>query len=163
MSSFIMDTRAVAVIADGIEKTLNMGYNYLGLEAPESLRDALKDCADRHGFYDGAKIFAKLYSLNYWAYAERYEGRHPEDVAEQPEPVAVNSLLARVEYANGHFTVKPEHYKYTKLLECFMYQCNEGSAVKTQLYKGLDDLKRRWYSFLVCNSDEWAAAPWGEV
>ena len=163
MSCFIMDYKAVAVLADGVEKALNLGYGFLGLDAPETLREALKDCADRYGYFDRGRIFANLCGLNYWAYAERYNGRHLEGTEEAPEMPEAPALINRVGYADGHYTLTPEHYRWAKLLECYLYQCDEGSAAKTQLYKGLEALQRRWLAFLVYNHDDWAAAPWGEL
>ena len=43
MSCFILNDRALAVLADGIEKALNMGYNFAGMDAPRSLRDVLEE------------------------------------------------------------------------------------------------------------------------
>lgn len=162
MSCFMMDPRALAVLAEGVEKTLNMGYSYMGMDALESLRDALKDCADRYGFFSRSKIFARLYALNYAAFADRYDGRHLEGIDETPAAPDIPDQLHRVEYADGRHTIEPLHYRFAKLIECYLYQCEEGQTPSDPLYKGMEDFRRVWFGFIVRNAAEYAAAPWGE-
>lgn len=162
MSCFIMDTNATATVAEGLEKVLNMGFNVFGFEAPETLVEALAGtCADRYGYFDAEKIYIALYTLNACAYAERYQKGLDDFVPAYPEKV--KSLLPRPVWDAGRFIVVPEVYHYIKLLECLIYQCNEGKTAKTAMYKGLEDFKRVLYAFVLHNSAEWKAAPWGEV
>lgn len=162
MSIFVMEPRALAVLAEGVEKTLNMGYTYMGMDAPESLRDALKDCADRYGFFSRSKIFARLYALNYAAFADRYDGRHLEATDETPDTPDIPDQLHRAEYAGGHHTIESLHYRFAKLVECYLYQCEEGQIPSDPLYKGMEDFQRGWFGFIVRNSEGYTAAPWGE-
>jgi len=163
MSCFVMNAEPLAALADGIEKALNMGYNFLGLDAPETLREALtaKGCADRHGFFDTEKIFRELYGLNLAAFTWRYDGRHLEDVEPAPSFPAVPPLLLRVGYRDFHHIITPAHYKFASLLDCLIYQCDEGPISKDPLFIGLVDFRRRWLAFLVQNHEEYNKAPWG--
>lgn len=159
MSCFIMDLDALAVLANGMEKVLNMGYDVYSIEAPEALRKALKDCADRYGCFDEGKIFHALYTLNYTAYHERYN-RAP-DAVEVPEFPSVHSIFDRLEYSDGHRILNSNYYQYTKLLECLIYQCNEGNAAKMDLFKGLEAFELTLMRFLVHHNDEWQQFEWG--
>lgn len=164
MSCFIMHPDAIATVAEGLEKVLNMGYNVFGIEAPETLTEALAGsclCTDKYGFFHVEKIYKALYTLNAAAYAERYREGLDDFIPAYPEKV--KSLLPRPEWAAGRYIVQPEFYHYTQLLECLIYQCDEGSAAKTQLYKGLEEFKRRLWAFIIHNSAEYKSFTWGEV
>ena len=159
-----MTERALAVLADGIEKALNMGYNFLGLDAPDALHLALKyDCADNWGFYDQKKIYEQLYKLN----ARAYTGRYPYDPADETPPdfPAVTPLLQRAQWLGNPrcFKTTPEHFKYFKLLECLLYQCAEDATDRDPLYLALKEYRNTWCYFLVHNTPEYAAAPWGDL
>ena len=161
MSCFIMNLDALAVLANGMEKVLNYGYEVYGIEAPEALREALKDCADRYDCFDEGNIFHALYNLNYTAYHERYN-RDP-DADATPEIPVVKGILDRLEYSDGHRILHSNYYQYVKLLECLIYQCNEGAAAKTELFKGLEAFELVLMRFLVHNNDEWQRFEWGEL
>lgn len=161
MSCFIMDLDALAVLANGMEKVLNMGYDVYSIEAPEALREALKDCADRYGCFDEGKIFHALYTLNYTAYHERYNCA--PDAPEVPEIPSVHSIFDRLEYSDGHRILNSNYYQYTKLLECLIYQCTEGEVTETPLYKGLKAFELVLMRFLVQNNDEWQRFRWSEL
>lgn len=159
MSCFILESKSLAILAEGIEKTLNMGYNYMGMDAPEALREALADCADNRGFYERKKIFLRLYELNAQAYDSRYSTAPADYIPECPD---IPTVIKRAEYKNYHHTVTTTHYKYANLLDCYLYQCLEGKTPEEPLFQGLEAFKRTWYSYIVRNSDEYAAASWGE-
>ena len=163
MSCFVMNCDALATIAEGLERVLNLGFNVYGMETPEPLREALTaaGCADRYDVFDAAKIYKALYTLNACAYAERYQEGLDDYIPEYP--AKVKSLLSRPVWDSGRYIVPAEYYHYIKLLECLIYQCMEGSAMKTQLFKGLRDFEGLLFSYLVHNTAEWKAAPWGEV
>lgn len=163
MSCFIMDVNAVATVAEGLEKVLNSGFNVFGFEAPQTLREALTaaDCADQYGYFDAAKIYKALYTLNACAYVERY--REGLDDFIPAYPSRVRDLLPHPVWGEGRWIVPAEYYHYIKLVECLTYQCNEGKTAKTALYKGLREFEGRLCYYLVQNTAEWKAAPWGEV
>lgn len=163
MSCFVMHPDAIATVAEGLERVLNMGFNVFGMEAPEALREALTaaGCADRYDFFSAEKIYKALYTLNACAYAERY--REGLDDYIPAYPAKVKSLLPLPVWDNGRYIVPAEYYHYTKLLECLIYQCNEGHAAKTELYKGLEAFARHLWAFIVHNSAEYKSFTWGEV
>ena len=48
-----------------------------------------------------------------------------------------------------------------KTLDCFIYQCAEGDIPETDLYKAVDDFRRRAYEYFVQRTAAYEAAVWG--
>ena len=159
MSCFVLHERATATLAETIAQILNMGIGYFAFEAPESLREGLADCIDRYDYCDGRKVYKKLYRLNFDAYNGRY--RELEEVAAIPNFKPVE-LAERIDY-NGHYIIQPWHYRFAKLLDCYIYQCLEDFTRNDPVVKGLTDLANRLRSFIVQNSEDYHKAPWGEI
>lgn len=160
MSCFVMEPRALACIALSVEKLLNMGYEAWGFEAPSGLYDALRDsCADEWDFYDSERIYSRLYELNARAYAERY--KEQEDATLPNVDFSRLNIWERPDY-NGHYIIKPWHYRLQKLIDCYNYQTDEGSARKDPLKKAMDELSRVLCAFIVRNAADYDAAPWGK-
>lgn len=164
MSCFILNDRALAALADGMEKTLNMGYNFAGMDAPQNLRDVLEEsCADKYGFFEAKLIYNELYKLN----ARAYTGRYPYDPADETPPdfPAVSPLVQLIEWdgAARCFKITPEHFKYMKLLECLIYQCAEDATYRDPLYLALKDFRNNLCFFLVHNNPHYTAASWGAL
>lgn len=165
MSCFVMNPRALAAVAQGIETGLNVGYNFLGLSAPESLGRALEDCADKYHFYSATEIYRRLYDLNARAYNGRYYGS-PADPADTTPPdfPEIPAPLHYAEYdPNSRCRVlTAEHFRYIKLLDCLIYQCCEDATINDPLYLALREWLREWQKFVVRNNPLYEAAEWGE-
>lgn len=160
MSSFIMSDAAHATLANSLEYILNSGFNRFGFEAPESLHKALKDCRDRYGFYCNGLIFGKLYDLNDRATCTRYK-KVPDGVI--PDMPTVPPLIEARQRENQHEKLLPWHYQFCKLLDCLIYQASEDATRNDPLLLGLVDFSRSYKTFLVCNTEEYSAAPWGTI
>ena len=157
MSCFVMDARATAALALTVEEVLNMGFNYFGFDAPPALFEALEDCKDPAGFYQAKPIFARLYALNIRAYAGRY---HEEADTTPPDVDFTGLKISQPPEAN---TVKPWHYRWLKLVDCYIYQVEEDATARDPLALAMQDLSRVLSRFIATNSDEYAAAPWGSL
>lgn len=157
MSSFIMFDRSHSAIANTLEHILNSGFNRFGFDAPDSLHKALKDCRDRYGFYCAGLIYNHLYQLN----ARATGARCGADASPVPDMPAVPSLVEERQSVNYHEKLLPWHYTFCKLLDCLIYQCSEDATRCDPLLLALIDFSRVYKSFLVVNTEEYAAAPWG--
>lgn len=164
MSCFTMSDRAHAALANTLESVLNMGFNRFGFEAPKSLHTALKDCCDKCGFYSAEKIYNRLYALSVAAYTGRYNGhgtQQPEtDTA--PDMPSVDTIITPRQY-DQHELLQPWHFKFCKLLDCFIYQCSEDATQNDPLLLALTDFSLLYKSFLICNTTEYHALSWGCV
>lgn len=159
MSCFVMEPRALAALARGLEPVLNSGYNFAGFEAPAKLAEALQDCRDAYGYYEEKKIFTALYDLNMAAYAGRYE----EEAEPAPEwPDNVPRLLKRPAY-NGYYKPGADFWKYYKLLDCLNYQVCEDATYNHALTKGLIDFSHVLAAYLASNCAAYENAKWGEI
>lgn len=159
MSCFVMEPRAIAALARGLESVLTSGYNYAGFEAPATLAEALEDCRDKYGFYEEEHIFTALYNLNMSAFV----GRYKENFESAPDwPEKVPRLLKRPAY-NGYWQPGADYWKYYKLLDCFIYQTSEDATRDNALYKALLDFSRVLAAYLVRNCAAYDAAEWGRV
>ena len=58
-------------------------------------------------------------------------------------------------------TVDGNPWQILKTFECFLYQCNEGAAAKSELYQALVQAKNHYMHYLVNKLPEYAAAVWG--
>lgn len=159
MSCFIMETRAIAALARGMETVLNNGYNFAGFEAPGALAEALENCRDNYGFYEEKPIFAALFDLNAAAVA----GRYKEEQEPTPEwPDEVPRLLKRPVY-NGYYQPGADFWKYYKLLDCLIYQTSEDATRDSALYIALLAFSRVLAAYLTQNSAAYDAAKWGQL
>lgn len=160
MSCFIMKRESLAALANTLECIGNLGFERFGFEFPASLHNALSDCRDRHNIYVSRLIFQRLYSLNYAAYSGRYTDTAADIIPDMPR---VPSLTEPRQYADYHETLLPWHYKFCKLLDCLIYQITEDATINDPLRLALVDFSVSYKSFLVSNTDAYAAAPWGGV
>lgn len=174
MSCFIMDYRALATLARGIERLLNTGYETNGFEAPTALYLALDGCRDKFGFFEERKIFAALYDLNGRAYCGRYPDETqtpcppwPGDLLEDPDhperPTEPAQLLRRPEWMGGYWQPAPDTWKFLKLIDCFNYQTLEDATQYDALRVAMEKLAHALTGFLARNCDVYNAAKWGEV
>lgn len=157
MSSFILSTQTHATLSNSLAYILNSGFNRFGFEAPESLHKALRDCRDRYGDYCAERIYTRLYNLNLSAYA----GRYATATDPVPDMPSVPQLIQPREYADFHEVLLPWHYRFCKMLDCLIYQASEDATRNDPLYLALVDFSRIYKSFLVVNTAEYNAAPWG--
>ena len=160
MSSFMMSPQSHATLANSLEFMLNSGFNRFGFDAPDSLHKALQDCRDRYGFYSAGLIFNRLYALNEAATNSRYKNPAAVMVPDMP---TVPPLIEERQRINQHEKLLPWHYKFCKILDCLIYQASEDATTKDPLRLALVDFSRIYKSFLVANTEEYSAAPWGAI
>lgn len=160
MSCFMMDERAISVLSNTLESVMNSGFNRFGFEAPESLHKALSDCRDHYGFYLSEKIFSRLYILNARAYSNRYKSDWNSCIPVKPE---IHSIIQKRQLENHHEKLLKWHYKFAKLLDCFIYQVSEDATQNDPLTLALIDFSRLYKSFLVVNTEEYDSEPWGTI
>ena len=161
MSCFIMKNESLAALANTLEYIGNSGFNRFGFEFPASLHKALSDCRDHHHYiYVSRLIFQRLYSLNCAAYAGRYTDTAADILPDMPRVPAITEPR---QYANYHETLLPWHYKFCKLLDCLIYQITEDATINDPLRLALVDFSVSYKSFLVRNTAEYAATPWGDI
>lgn len=160
MSCFIMSTQSHATLANALEYILNSGFNRFGFEVPDSLHKALQGCRDRYSFYCAGEIYNRLYRLNARAVDARYKHAGVSPVPMMPE---VPPLIEERQRVNHHEKLLPWHYKFCKLLDCLIYQASEDATRNDPLLLALIDFSRIYKSFLVTNTEEYNAAPWGGI
>ena len=158
MSSFMMSPQSHATLANALEYILNSGFNRFGFDAPDSLHKALSDCRDRYGFYCNGLIYGRLYALNDRATSTRNKTAPGGFAPDFPE---VPPLIEERQRINQHEKLLPWHYKFCKLLDCLIYQSSEDATRNDPLLLALIDFCRVYKSFLVTNTEEYSAAPWG--
>ena len=158
MPCFIMQNEALAALANTLEYIGNFGFNRFGFEFPSSLHKTLSDCRDRHNYYVSNMIYQRLYSINHAAYTGRYTDTASDTLQNIPR---VSSIVEPRQYADGHETLLPWHYRFCKLLDCLLYQITEDATINDPLRLALVDFTISYKSFLVCNTDAYAAAQWG--
>lgn len=161
MSCFVMNDKALAALARGMETALNSGYNLLGFDAPAALGEALADCVDNWGFFQEKKIFQELHALNMAAYCGRYR-EDPTPAPEWPELEQVPRLLTRPAY-NGHYMPRADFWKYLKLLDCLVYQVTEDATAAHPLTRALFEFSRTLAGYLARNCAAYDSAPWGDL
>lgn len=158
MSCFVMKAEAISKIANYTEALLNMGYNFFGMEAPDSLYMALSDCRDYAGFYDSKLIYKRLLSLNLAAYSGRY-GRD-SDLQELDGYKSI-SAFSRPVYCY-HYKIDRWMLEMSKRLSCYNYQCAEDATRKDDLHLAMRELEKCLNYFIVQNMAAWQTSKWGE-
>ena len=136
MSCMMLSPAHIATVAHGLAYLLNQS-EMCQLSAADELRDALGACRYPHDFlYDDRRIYPVLYRHNEAAYEGRYKAK-PDETDEVPAmPDNVPHLLHRLDY-NEHYFLDADFFKFLKLLDCYIYQCEEQATADTNLQKRL--------------------------
>ena len=164
MSCIQLSTQHIAAVAHGLAFILNgaggMCHLAASHELPE-LYDALSICRYPHDFLvDDRKVYAVLYRLNEAAYEGRYNVE-PGSADEFPAmPQTFPHLLHLLDYNDGRYTIDPDFYAFAKLLNSFIYQCNEDATRNNPVLKALSGTSRALYAFIVQNAAEYNNAEW---
>lgn len=164
MSCIIMSPEATAALADFLEGTLNMSFEFWGFSTPSSLKEAARDCMVDDGYgplFSAEKIYKKLYAINTAAYCGRYQ----DDAAEEAPEIDIRKyhFYRPPEFASLYYAIAPWHYKAHKLLEFWLYQTCEDATIRCPLRLALSDLHSTLESFIVHNSGAWHSFPWGGI
>ena len=80
-------------------------------------------------------------------------------------PYRTNRQYDRGKYVGGdqgHWEMSAWHYQMFSRLDCFLYHCSENPAHKTPLFRAMSELRDDFALFIVRNSAEYAAHPWGK-
>lgn len=163
MSCFVMKPEALAALANAVETRLNIGYDFWGFEAPDSLYDVLRDCKRSYTYF-AEEIYHRLYAVNVRAYNGRY-ARHEEPADEEAPAINVNDYIVHrpPEYREHSFAVLPWHYRLAKLIDCWLYQTAEDATYKDPLRLAMQEFRDGLYHFIVQHRPEYRDAQWGEL
>lgn len=164
MSCLILKSETVAAIADYIASLLNVGFDFHRMEAPRELAEAFKICTNERDEFSSEKIYNLLSALNRVAYFGRYrrtEDGNGDDLNTFPE-YGSNIKYKPCAWGNGHAVVEPWHYEMLKRVQCLHYQLDEDATYNLAETKALSALAAKIACFIAMNSDEYAAAKWGE-
>ena len=159
MSSFIMRPESIRDLACFINSVVVSGYNSHGIEPPRLLSkefpaskmDSVKD------------TYEKLYELN----AQAINFRYPKDKKDKViPPMPKGDFYVRPEIAASlrggiYRKATKKHFQILKRLECFLYQCDEGSVAETDAYKALKGLELELMKMIVVGNENYQAAEWG--
>lgn len=155
MSCFIMRAESINKLA-GVVYDVVFGHNMYGIWTPDELRDVFNHKRE----VSEEDIFKALYQLNVDAYKARYG--ETVEIPEKPEGhyfVKFEQAVSDDGYAYSKVTA--DHYQIYKTLECFLYQCSEGTVDEEPLFKGMVELKKAFASMIVSGTEEYNNADWG--
>lgn len=167
MSCFIVKSETVSTLSDFLACLLNNGYNYFGFSAPESLHIELQNCRER-GYYQERKIFQALSELNRYAYIGRYEeeaGYIPASEYKENakhKPAEYGPMNPKDSFGGYTVQVQPWHYEMMNHIDCFLYQCMEEPAKRTDLFKSLEELQMIMAFFIARHNQTYTSHKWGE-
>lgn len=169
MSCFVMNPEPLAAIANAVETRLNVGYDYWGFEAPDSLYRELAGCKMSCTYF-AEEIYKKLYAVNVRAYNGRYASH--EEPADEEAPIIDGSKYivhhgpeyqSRGEGNGTTYAVLPWHYQLAQLLDCWLYQTAEDATRSDPFRLAMQEFRDGLYSFIVQHSHEYFAGRWGEL
>ena len=162
MSCIQLSARHIAAVADGLAFLLNAAPGTMPSLGPfPELFRVLQSCKESGGYcYDDRKIYAVLYKLNETACEDRYK-MEPDDTGEVPTmPQNFPHLLHFLNYHDGRYIVDRNFHAFAKLLDSFIYQCEEDVNRDSELLKVLSDTSRALYAFIVQNTADYSSAEW---
>ena len=153
MSAFMISDNTLSMITNILCRLQVAGYDSFGFESPESLNEVFSNCRDYYGFWTGEKVFSELANMNAAALKARY--KDPDDMIGNPKYKKDIDIWEARE--NGP---KQWHYQFLKSLQCYLYQCTEGSIPETALYKALKELENIITYYIVTHTPEYKKAIW---
>lgn len=159
MSSFIMNPKTIAYIAEFMAAHINSGFNYTHLY--NGLPQEFVNRVMNDGMASAELIYKQLYTLNYDAFECRYEGRHAEDLETCREYM---ELFA--EYDNridrpSSGKAEKWHFQMLKSMRCYLYQCNEGKIyAESETFQAVEEMIKGLTDYIINKLPEYQEAEW---
>lgn len=146
MSAWMVSNETLSKIANLIDTYRVTGYNGFGYDMPGGLMRIV-------GRKSAKKIFEILADMNIEALKQRY-------------PKNFDDMIGVIEFIpNAYIWQIREkgltyHWQLLKSLQCYLYQCCEGSVPDCDLYKELTNLEHTLQSYIISKMPEYQAAEW---
>lgn len=146
MSAFVVDPKTINTIIGHIKWSKDNDYAKTLLNKA----DWSVDNDDLAGDLGRA-----MYLLNISAVAQRY----PNDATYKtlPGTIGDDDLLAAFEYQPNYQSSQIQAFKS---LQCWLYQCDEGKAPNSPLFKAMEKIKNHIASQIVYTLPEYDQAKW---
>lgn len=163
MSCILLPPNHLYAIACGIADTVNakqsFNYQLMNGEIKVPLYQNLIDCRLNNSIYlDKQLVYKKLAEININAYNYRY--KEETTFEELPNPKNQNHLSKALKRKNGHFVLEKSSYEWAKLLDSYLYQCNEDATYNNPIIQDLEKLRDDYYRWLIMNTEEYEQADW---
>ena len=163
MSAFMLSNESISTIAKSLVTTFNDNRfsresNYLYAGSIEKLFD---DCHNKNFDYDTAKVAEKLYAMNRDALSQRYNDYSDLCGTFEYHPEVPDRIrLARQAKVTGKNRFTDITCLY-KTVQCYLYQCCEGSIPSQDLYQEMEKYLSRIGKYIVESLPEYDEADWG--
>ena len=148
MSAFYVGMESISMLTDIIVRYNCSGYNAFGFDLPKGLLNCFGSDLSENS------IFAALAGMNISALKERY-GEN------------ANEMWDEKGYEDGHDIWEPRtgrveqwHYQLLKSLDCYIYQCSEGSIPDMELYKQMERFDAILAGWIARNQLQYENAEW---
>lgn len=148
----------IATVAHGLSYLLNQS-EMCQLSAADELRDALGACRYPHDFlYDDRRIYPFCTGTTKRRMKGAIRSSRTKPTKCQPCRTMCRTCC-RLDY-NKHYFLDADFFKFLKLLDCYIYQCEEQATADTNLQKALVKTSNHLYAFAAQQNAAYNAAPW---
>ena len=155
MSAYVVSYETLNKILAGIDYTKYRHSSYPG--APNKLQGQEYSA----GFEPEAltKLGRELLYLNVRAVYCRYEDMRPKTPSQVVDFWLPGNEGTEFFYDDG--TTPPRPLQLYKTLQCFLYQCSEGTIIHDPLFKEMEAWANRVGHFIISMLPEYETAVWG--
>lgn len=163
MSCILLPPDHLYAVACGIADTVNakqsFNYQLMNGEIKVPLYQHLIDCRLNNSIYLNRQlVYKKLAEININAYNYRY--KEETKFEELHKPKNQDHLSKALKRENGHFVLEKSSYEWAKLLDSYLYQCNEDATYNNPIIQDLEKLRDDYYRWLIINTEEYEQADW---
>lgn len=155
MSCVIVNNKVMSITANLICRMLNAGFDSFGFEIPNELESAFNGCYCNRA-YSVAKIYNRLYELNFKAYAERYGASASATFKTFMDDSQYQMVDIDIwENRAGDDHTRDWHYQALKCLQEVYYQLCEGEVYGYEETRAIYTLITTFALFIATHTEEY--------
>ena len=162
MSSFMMKTESIAIIADFISTVFNDKNNNTHMAIQGESYTTIENIQPQNSYIKTVSIKAvynALSEMNCNALNQRYI--HDDKAKPEQFPKDYNHFEIARNYYDGAFEIPASYYQLLKSIDCYLYQCSEGNVPELALYKAIQSIRNTLANWIIRNTIAYNAANWG--
>ena len=147
MSAWMVNNETISKIANLIDTYKVIGFNGFGFSFPDELIAEFSNKSAK-------EIFNDLAEMNKESLKQRYPYNYME-------------LVGNIEFIKNAdiYQLREKgltyHWQLLKSLQCYLYQCDEGSVSDCKLYKAMEKLEHYLQNYIISKMPEYNRAVWG--